>query len=145
MIARKGFTLLEILVSIGIGLLILGSVATATTAFTKHRQLDATADMAVSYLRTAAMRAAQSEDNLPHGVKMANGQITLFRGTSYDLRETDGDTVWVQPSYITVTGPTEIVFSKEAAVPSATGNIVFFNGRNTVTITVYATGAVSQL
>jgi prepilin-type N-terminal cleavage/methylation domain-containing protein len=142
--ARRGFTLFEILVSLAIGLILVGGAAAYSFAFSKDRHLYAASDTAVSYLRTAAMRAIQSEGNSSHGVSLSGGQFTLFRGSSYASRDTDHDIIWASPAYVTASGPQEIVFGKQTAVPSVTGDIILSNGRKTVTITVYPTGAISQ-
>lgn len=141
---RGGFTLFEILVSLAIGMIIFGAVVVSTSAFTRNRHLDSAVDTAVSYLRTAAMRSMQGEGNASHGVSFASGRITLFRGDSYVARDQAYDTVWERPDYVTAAGLQEIIFGKQTGTPSATGDIVFSNGRKAITVTVYPTGAISQ-
>jgi prepilin-type N-terminal cleavage/methylation domain-containing protein len=141
---RKAFTLLEILVSIAIGLIMIGTVIWYTVSFARNRNLDAAVDITVTYLRTAAMRSMQSEGNVPHGVSFSDGNITLFRGDSYASRLVSFDSVSSKPDYVSVTGIGEVVFSKQAAAPSVSGNITISNGRKSVVITVYPSGAISQ-
>lgn len=143
-IPRKGFSLIEVLITIGIGLVIFTGAVGVTVGFVRNRQLDETVEVAVSYLRSAAVRSIQGEGNSSHGVSIAGGYVVLFRGASYAGREAAYDVVWNRPDYVVASGLGEVVFSKQAGLPSASGNIVFSNGARTITITVHPTGAISQ-
>jgi prepilin-type N-terminal cleavage/methylation domain-containing protein len=143
MLKRRGFTLLEVLVSMAIGLVLVGFAAYATSHFIENRALEAVSDTLVSYLRSAEARALQSEGNVSHGVSTAGGKITLFRGASYASRQTVYDTVLPYDGYIQFSGISEVVFAKQTGLPSATGTITVTNGIRSTTITVYSTGAVS--
>jgi len=68
MFKRRGFTLLEILVNMAIGLILVGLAVYSTSHFIENRNLEAVSDTLVSYLRSAEARALQSEGNVSHGV-----------------------------------------------------------------------------
>jgi type II secretory pathway pseudopilin PulG len=141
---RRGFTLIEIMVAFGVGLIILGVVAIISINFVKNREITIVSETLVSYLRAAEQRALASEGNTNHGVSKTGGKLTLFRGTSYQNKITAYDTVLPYPSYITFTGLGDVIFSKQTGAPLPTGTITISNGIRSAVITVYSTGAISQ-
>ena len=141
---RQGFTLIEIMVAFGVGLIVFGVVAIISINFVKNRELEVVSETLVSYLRAAEQRALASEGNTNHGVSGSNGKLTLFRGVDYQHKDASYDTTLPYPSYITVTGIGDVVFSKQTGAPSVSGVITVGNGIRSVPITVYSTGAISQ-
>jgi type II secretory pathway pseudopilin PulG len=144
MTKRRGVTLVEVLVGLCLGIIILGAVSFSTVRFIQNRELDAVSTTLVSYLRTAALRSLQSENNSSHGVTTAGGQLTLFSGTTYAGRDQTKDTIRPYASYINFSGLNEIVFGKQTGTPSGTGTYVVTNGIRSYSITVYSTGAISK-
>ncbi len=144
MVAKRAFTLIEIMVSFGVGLILFGVVAVVSLNFVKNREIKIVSETLVSYLRAAEQRALASEGNTNHGVSVAGSQLTLFRGTSYAARTPAYDTTLPYPSYISIAGLGEVVFGKQTGAPSATGTYTVNNGLRTETVTVYSTGAISQ-
>lgn len=142
--AHRGFTLVEILATLALGILIVSLIGIATTKFIEQRELDVAAQTLVSYLRIAEDRAIQSEGGSPHGVSTADGKLTLFRGSSYASRVLAYDTYFPYPGYIQISGLTEVIFAKQTGVPNTTGNFNVVAGGKTDTITVYSTGAISR-
>jgi len=141
---RRGFTLVEILVVLCVMFILLGAVVIISFNFIKNREIAVVSETMVSYLRAAEQRALASEGNTSHGVSVAGGNLTLFRGASFANKVAGYNTVLPYPSYITITGFTEVVFAKQTGAPSFTGAITVNNGIRTATITVYSTGAISQ-
>jgi type II secretory pathway pseudopilin PulG len=142
-ISRPAFTIAEIVVAVGLSAMVFSVVGFLGVRWFDNRQLQVTAKTFVSYLRTAAVRAIQSEGGADHGVSRAYGQLTLFRGSSYAGRDPAWDTVFPYAGSIQVSGPAEVVFSRQAGWPSATGTFVFANAFRSVSITVHSTGAIS--
>ena len=134
---------MEILVNLAIGLVLVGLAVYATSHFIENRNLEAVSDTLVSYLRSAEVRALQSEGNASHGVSTAGSKITLFRGASYATKVTAYDTIMPYDSYIHFSGISEVVFAKQTGLPSATGTITVTNGIKSTIITIYSTGAIS--
>jgi hypothetical protein len=125
-------------------LILLGAVVLVSINFIKNREVAIVSETMVSYLRAAEQRALASEGNTSHGVSVAGGNLTLFRGTSFANKIAAYSTVMPYPSYITMTGFTEVVFAKQTGAPSFSGTITVNNGIRTAAITVYSTGAISQ-
>jgi len=143
MFKRRGFTLMEVLVNMAIGLILVSLAVYATSHFIENRNLEAVSDTLVSYLRSAEARALQSEGNMSHGVSTSGGKITLFRGASYATKVTAYDTTLPYDSYIHFSGISEVVFAKQTGLPSALGTITVTNGIKSTIITIYSTGAIS--
>lgn len=142
--SRRGFTLIEIMVSFGVGLILLGVTVIISANFIKNRELVVVTEGLVSYLRSAEQRALASEGNMNHGVSVTGGQLTLFRGSSYAGRQTAYDSILPFQSYITITGITEVVFAKQTGAPSYAGTVTVGNGTRSASIIIYSTGAISQ-
>lgn len=140
---RRAFTLIEIVLTIGIGSVIFGVVGFLAIRWFEARQLEIVAKTLTSYLRTAAVRAIQSEGGADQGVSRAGGRFTLFRGSSYAARQQSFDTVFPYLGGVQVTGPVETVFSRQSGLPSVSGPYTLTNGFRTDVITLYSTGAVS--
>ena len=94
---RPGFTLIEITIALAVTLLLLGVVVIISINFIKNREVTVVSETMVSYLRAAEQRALASEGNTSHGVSLANGNLTMFRGASYAARQTAYDTVMPYP------------------------------------------------
>jgi type II secretory pathway pseudopilin PulG len=139
----KGFTIVEIVVAVGLGALIFATVGILAVRWFENRQLRATTSTLSSYLRTAAVRAIQCEGGVDHGVSRADGNLTLFRGATYASRQASYDTVFTYPSNIQFSGITEVVFSCPTGLPNLSGTVSIGNGLRSNDITVYSSGAIS--
>ena len=141
---RAGFTLFELAITFAIGLILAGAAVIISVNFIKNRQIEMARETLVSYLRAAEQRALASEGNVAHGVSMTGDNLTLFRGASYAARLTAYDTILPYPSYITVSGISEVVFAKQTGTPSSSGTMTISNGLRSAVITIYSTGSISQ-
>lgn len=141
---RPAFTLFEIVIAIGLGAMLFGVVGFLGVRWFENRQLEVTAKALASYLRNAAVRAIQSEGGNDQGVSRADGKLTLFRGSSYALRDQAYDTTFPYQGGIQISGLTEVVFGRQTGLPNVSGTISLTNGLRTDVITVYSTGAISM-
>jgi len=121
---KPGFTLIEILLSITCIAIISAISIPIYQSFQNRNDLNITADTLVQGLRRAQVLAQASEGDTSAGVKIETSSITIFRGTSFVLRDSAWDEAFAIPSSITPTGLNEIVFSRLFGLPSTTGNII---------------------
>lgn len=142
--SRGGFTLIEIMVTLVIGLILFSIGAVISVNFIRNREIDLATETLVSYLRAAEQRALASEGNTNHGVSVADNKLTFFRGTSFAARQVAYDTIFPYQSYLVFSGITEVVFAKQTGAPSVTGTMTVNNGIRSETITIYSTGAISR-
>lgn len=141
---RAGFTLLEILLSVAAIAVIAGISIPIYQSFQVRNDLDIAATTYAQTLRRAQILAQAVDGDMPWGVNIIAGSITLFRGTSYLARENTLDEVFSIPAGITPSGVMEIVFTKFTGLPQTTGALLLtWNTNETRTITINSRGTVS--
>jgi len=118
---RRGFVLMEILLVVSI-LGMLGGVSIPMYRdFQIRSDLDSSTEQVTQGLARARLKAQAGEMDSSWGFYIPAG--ILFKGASYETRDTTYDEAFPMPSTITSTGPTEITYSKLIGAPSATGSI----------------------
>jgi prepilin-type N-terminal cleavage/methylation domain-containing protein len=117
----KGFSLLEMVMVIAV----LGVISSATIPMYRKYQVNSDLNNAQALITQGISRArelAQSGKNdSAWGFSPQNG--TLYQGNSYPARTTTSDELYAIPSTITVSGITDISFTKISGKPSTNGNI----------------------
>ena len=133
MFYKNGFTLIEILIVVGIlGLLIAGAVP-GFQYFQRQRDLGSSADGIMSALRLARSKTLASQNDSPWGVYFftspaPNGYV-LFNGSSYAARTPSFDEEHLLPvsvaiSQISLSIGQEVVFSRLSGNASSSGSVV---------------------
>jgi prepilin-type N-terminal cleavage/methylation domain-containing protein len=141
--SQHGFTLVELLLSVAILTLLTGLSLPVYETFVRRNDLDLTTQSVVSSIRRAETYARANNGDNTWGVKFASNGVTLFEGASYATRDTTSDEPINIPNTVTVTGTSEIVFSKLSATPSATASVTLSSTTNdTRTVTVNGEGMV---
>lgn len=147
--AARGFTLMEILVVVGLLAIIGGfgmflSMETyRATIFKDDRSI------LISALYKARSQSVNNmcfgagcTDGVSHGVHIENGAYTVFQGTTYTVGDTNNEVIQGSPS-VTVGGLTDVVFTKLSGETIA-GTITLTNGDgHTSTITLNSEGMIS--
>ncbi len=145
MTRTRGFTLIEILLSVAIISLVTGMSLPLLASFNDRNDLDLTTQSIVSQLRRAQTYARGMSGDSQWGVHTPNGSATFFKGTAYASRDAAYDEPTDISTTITVGGLSDIIFAKLDATPSTTGNITLTNANTneTRTVTINAKGMVS--
>ncbi|KPJ71356.1 hypothetical protein AMJ50_02600 [Parcubacteria bacterium DG_74_3] len=141
----KGFTLVELMLVIGIlALLIVVSLPLAMN-FYKTRQLDVYENGIVQALRRAQLKSMSVEADSSFGVYISNDskKYVLFKGNSYNTRDNVWDEVFELPDNLSVGGLTEVVFTKLKGIPSNTGNIFLIIDNRSEIININEAGRVN--
>lgn len=143
--SARGFTLIEVLLSVAIISLITGMSLPVLASFNDRNDLDLTAQGIVSQLRRAQTYARAVNGDSQWGVYAQNGSAVLFKGSSYAARDTSYDEPTTISPTVTVTGLSEFLFAKLDGTPSTTGSVTLTNTNTneTRTITINAKGMVS--
>ncbi len=140
---QRGFSLVEMLLSVSIIAMLVGITAPLYVGFVARNDLDIAAQNAAGALRRAQTFARGQNGDSQWGVAIASSQIVLYKGTSYAARDTTYDEAISIPSSITPSGLTEVNFAKLSATPSTTGSITLTSTTTKVrTVTINAKGMV---
>ena len=141
--AHKGFTLLEVLLSIALIAVLVGMSIPIFQSFQNKNDLDIAATVTVQNLRRAQVLAQAMDGDTSWGTHLQSGSIVLFKGTSWTGRDSNYDEVFeISPSLV-LSGLSEIIFGKFSGVPQATGNITLTSVNNDArTITINSKGAI---
>ena len=141
---RAGFTLLEMLFVVAILAVIISFSLPLSLDFYQNQQVDAVSGDIVSALRRAQAKAMAMENNFVFGVYFSADNYTLFQGNSYALRNSEQDQVFALSSVLSLSGLSEVVFSKLSGKPLAVGALTLTtsNGQ-TRDITINEAGLVN--
>lgn len=140
----KGFTLLEVLLSVAAIAILAGlSLPVFRTMLTKN-DLDVATTTVAQTLRRAQILSQAVDGDTSWGVKVQSGSITLFKGASYDVRDTAFDETFDMPASIAPSGLSEIVYTKFTGFPQTTGTTTLITANDTKTVTINEKGMVSH-
>lgn len=112
-----GFTLLEILLVIGIISILSVFVVPLSLDFYKNQQLEIQTQSVIQTLRRAQSKATAMELDSSFGLYITDQNYILFKGDSYITRDVQYDEVFDLPEIIDVSGLNEIVFLKSEGIP----------------------------
>lgn len=121
---QSGFTILEVLLVIAIVFVLAGFSVPVYRYFQVQNELDVTRDAIVYSLRRAQILSQSVDGDISWGVDVRSGQVTIFKGSSYALRDSDYDEIFQVADNISFSGLGEIVFSKVFGEPNTSGSIV---------------------
>ena len=141
---KAGFTLVELMMVMGILALLITISLPLAINFYKTRQLDVVENGIVQALRRAQLKSMAMENDSPFGVYISNDskKYILFKGSSYAARDSAYDEIFDLSANLLVSGLSEIVFSKLKGASSAIGNITLTIDSQTETININETGRI---
>lgn len=139
---NSGFTLIEILVVLGI-ITIIGSISIIMGVDDYRRQLfRSDRDLLVTALQHARAQSVSSiclgsgcTGGKPHGVYIGADEYVMFQGASYATRDSDVDAVIEADSNITQSGISEVVFEQLSGDVLTPGDIVLTDSLGRVSTT----------
>ncbi len=126
---RKGFTLIEMLLSVAVIVAITGISIPIYESFQVRNELDIAAVSIVQSLRRAEALAQSSSGDASWGVHIVSGSVTLFKGSSYATRDATLDEIFTIPTSIVPSGVSDIVFDRLTGFPQSTGTITLTSNR----------------
>ncbi len=122
---KKAFTLVEILLSLALLVTLISFSVPFYQSFQFRNSLEATVDETARAIRNAQIFAQENKNDSEWGIRLDNGNVTLFQGSSYATRNTTYDQLYPISSQINITGLTEFYFERETGDTSTTGTITF--------------------
>jgi len=139
-----GFTLIEILLVVAIFSIVVFTGLPLIRGVVYQNDLEVTSLVVVSTLRQAENSARNGLEDSVWGVRINYPDLILFKGNDYATRDTSKDLLYTLNSNITMSGLSEVTYSKMNAIPNTTGDIVIRNlNNNLVTININAKGRIS--
>ncbi len=126
---NNAFTLIEILLSMGIMLILLGLTMPFTIHFYRRYQIVTERNLLLSLLRQARTLSFAGAGSADHGVRIASASYTytLFEGSSYAGRNQSKDQTFDMASNVAFTGPPDAIF-KYLSARTASVSFTFDNG-----------------
>jgi len=142
--STKGFTLLEMLLSIALITIIAGIGVPIYQSFQTRNDLNVAQEAVAHTLHRAQTLAQASDGDTSWGMYATTSNVVLFKGTSYVARDSGFDEVFEISAGLSVSGTQEYVFAKFTGEPQTTGTTILTSNSNEVRdIVVNSKGMVS--
>ena len=140
----EGFTLIELLLVISI-ISIIGTFSVVFfSRFLTQNAVANTQDRLLGQLRKAQIYAMMGRQNDSWGVDFRSNTITLFKGPSYLDRTIAFDEKFSENANISISGFSEIVFTKTTGLPSTFATYTITGNDSSKQITVNSQGVASR-
>ncbi|KKU20067.1 MAG: hypothetical protein UX30_C0004G0015 [Candidatus Saccharibacteria bacterium GW2011_GWA2_46_10] len=120
-IIRQAFTAIETAITIAIVGITAGISVPMYRNFLIKNELDLASGQMVQAMRSAQIRSQSGTEDSKWGVFAPDG--TVFRGESYETRDSAYDDAYPLPPSITVSGLMEVTFDRLDGVPEQTGTV----------------------
>ena len=140
---KQGFSLVELLIVIGIFMLIGNISYTVYTNTKSHYSIEIGSGSIVETLRVAQANAMHGKLDSNWGVFIGSEHITMFVGDSYNTRDSGQDVMLSLPPKLVLTGVNEIVFENITGIPSVSGTITLHNGETVMNILINEKGTLT--
>lgn len=138
----KGFTLVEILVSMSLIVIIGGFSIPVFQTFQFSNEVEQVLNYSVSALKKAQVYSQTGKDDSEWSVAFESGRITLFRGNDYQTREQDFDEEYRISPLIVFSGNTIVSFNKIYGETTSSTIAITFNDNNR-TLTINEKGIIN--
>lgn len=140
----KGFTLIEVLLSVAVIGLLTALSAPLYQSFQVRNDLDIAAGTVAQDLRRAIILSRAVDGDSSWGVSVQSNTVTVFKGASFAGRDATFDETDTVPASISLTGLSEVVMAKLTGLPATTGTITLNSSVNhSRVVTINAQGMVS--
>ena len=141
----KGFTFVEILISITLMVVVLAFVLPGSLRFLGLQNLDDTAQSLIVSLRQAQTQAVYQKNDSSFGVKFFEDSYVLFQGASYTTRVQNQDIATTLPTNVVLSGIDEIVFAKQTGIPDETGVVLLQANTESKSVSINEQGLIELL
>ena len=148
---RRGFTLIEMVVVVGILAILLTLSFAVIQLFTGQVNLDTSSQQVLSTLQLARNRTLSSTGEQQHGVHFETSKYVLFEGSTYNAMDTNNkefNLSAVEIYEINISGGSDVIYDRIRGTTSNSGNVKIRLTADTTkaeTILVNSSGSVSLL
>ena len=148
----KGFTLIEIVIVLGIASILMAVGFSAFTSYRKSESLSKDTDLVVSVLQQARSQTLTGKNATAYGVHFESGAVTLFTGSAYTAGASSNQR-YPLSSDITLTtniegGGSNVIFERITGETDHYGTSAIRLTSTTLastTIRVYQTGIIEKV
>jgi prepilin-type N-terminal cleavage/methylation domain-containing protein len=149
--STRGFTLIEVLITIGIFIILTSIVMSTFFLYRKNQSLSLDTQTVATILRQARSQTLSYKNSSVYGVHFNTTDVVLFAGSSYDPSSPTNESYLLNYSdtIVTVTltgGGSDVIFQRLTGETSQDGSIVISAPglSQTKTVTIYKTGLVES-
>ena len=121
---KNGFTLLELLLSVGLIGLLAGIAAPMYLSLQAENEVTISATTIGDVLRRGQIRAQAVDGDSAWGVELVSSTLTIFKGNNFAARDQNFDEIYNLSATINLSGLNEVVFNKFSGWSSASGTVV---------------------
>jgi len=141
---EKGFTMLEIMLVMTVIVIATALTMPIYQAFQPKNDIEVASTAVANGARRAQILSQASNMDSAWGIKIETGKVIVFKGDSYEMRDQEEDEIFEIAKNISISGITEIVFSKTFGMPNPSGEIILRSINNDIkTININEKGTVS--
>jgi len=140
----SGFTLFELMLVMAMVVIIGVFTSSIGVSYYQSQILNETTDNLVSTLRQVQGLAMSGKNNHAFGVFIDEGSYTMFEGQNYESRLIDQDLVFPINSNITISGPSEIIFSELTGNANVTDTLYISLGNKEQQVNILSTGYIDK-
>jgi prepilin-type N-terminal cleavage/methylation domain-containing protein len=140
--SNKGFTLLELLITITITAMLLSLGSLFSFQYVRAQHLREDAQILSGELEQARAQSYAQQDTTGHGVMVFSDHVVRYTGTSYAARTSSKDATTAFPITATLSGASEVQFPEGGLVPSAAATVTLTSDTLAIDISVSAYGLV---
>ena len=140
--AKNGFTLIEILISVGILGVIFGASLFASLDLYRSYLFISQRNTLITMLEKARAQSQNGINGNAHGVEITPSNFILFSGESYGTRDTSLDVIFPVDDVIEKSGSSEVVFSAIDANVDAMHEIVLSDSKNSINFRINSEGGI---
>ncbi len=140
---NKGFSLVEILIVLGIFTVLASVSILGYLNFTAHSNLEISTVGLVESIRFAQSSSQAGVGDSKWGVQISLDQVTIFKGDSYTTRDSSFDQIMGLSSKVIASGLSEIVFEKLMGSTVNTGVITLSNNSGLKNISINEKGILT--
>ena len=137
----QAFTLIEVLMVVGIFTILIGIGLPVTIDFVRNYSLQSERNSMVTLLEFTRSQSLTNVNQSSHGLTITTNEYTTFSGASYATRDTQYDLSYPKSSFVSITGPSEVVFAPLTG-KSSQSSLVVSDGVKQFTVTVNPEGTI---
>lgn len=139
----KGFSLIELLIVIGIFTVLFSVSSSVYNNFKSHSNLEVATNSVVEGIRFAQSSAQSGKSDSKWGIEILTNKIVVFKGNTYASRDSAFYEIFNFGGGISASGLGEIVFEKVLGTTTTIGTITLTNGPESKNIVINAKGTVT--